>query len=141
MKTTDTVEVISGSTGRDEVPEREPARKWRWPAQATHADSPDPHGVDGPDELAFAVGEGAGGVRVAGRILGAIDARYAEFQEAQKAGGAAGSGRRRKGRDRKAGWGGAGSIRLLSTNTMSAQVWIAILVGVAAAVDDLARRR
>ena len=37
--------------------------------------------------------------------------------------------------------GGAGKFRHLSGNKMTAQVWIAILVGLAAAADDLARRR
>ena len=64
--------------------EREPARKGRWPAQFAHADSADPHGVDGSDELAVAIGEGAGGVCVASGIFGAVDAWDAGFQEAEE---------------------------------------------------------
>src|SRR5579862_7884937 len=139
MKTTDAAEVINGAHDSNEVPEREPAQRKRWPAQRPHADSADPHGVDGPDELEVAVGEGAGGIRVAGRFFGAFDAGHPGFQEAQE--GAAGGGGDRKDGNGKADRGGAGTIRQLSANKMSAQVWIAILVGVAAAADDLARRQ
>ena len=43
----------------------------------TSADSPDPDGVDGSDELAAAIGKSAGGICVAGGIFGAADDRDA----------------------------------------------------------------
>ena len=60
MKTTDAAELHNGSQWRDEVSEREPASLEAWPEKFIRADSTNPHGVDGPDELAFAIGESAG---------------------------------------------------------------------------------
>ena len=89
--------------------------------------------MDGSHELAAALRESAGGVCITGGILGAVDARYAEVQEEENSGALTGA------HDEK-GRGGAGTYRHLSRNKMTTQVWIAILAGAAATIDDLARR-
>ncbi len=43
----------------------------------TRADSQDPHGVDGSDELAASLGEGSGGILAAIGIRGAADVGFA----------------------------------------------------------------
>src|SRR5712691_1792404 len=92
--------------------------------------------MDGSDELAAPVRESSGGVCVAGRIFGATHVRYTEIQAEENGSGDSGSSRRGE-TDR----GGAGAYLLLSGNQMTAQVWIAVLVGLAATIDDLARRQ
>jgi prepilin peptidase CpaA len=96
--------------------------------------------VDGPDELAVAIGEGFGRVCVASGIFSAPYDRDPAVEEkkndwaARQSGGAF--------QARKGGTGG--TVRRLSGKTaltMTAQVWIAVLVGLAATVDDLARRQ
>jgi prepilin peptidase CpaA len=126
MKTSETAEEQAKSV--HETPE---LRKTR---QSPDADPADPDGVDGSNELAVAVGESACGILASVGISGAADDRLAgdlEEGERDRAGGAGG----------EESSGGAGSIRQLSRNEMTAQIWIAILVGVAAIIDDLRRRR
>src|SRR5712692_9386062 len=91
--------------------------------------------MDGSDELAASIGKGFGGICVAGRVFGATDVRYTEIQAEEDGGRDARSSH--GGEDR----GGAGAYRVLSANKMTAQVWIAVLVGLAATIDDLARRQ
>src|SRR5579862_3454016 len=110
MKNTDTAEIVVGANGTDEVAERQPAQDRRWAAYRPHADSEYSHGVAGSDELASSPGKSAGGVRVAGGIFGAADARHAPPQETQS-GGADGQERGGRGADRKARRGGAGPFR------------------------------
>ena len=93
--------------------------------------------MDGSDELAASVGERPGGVRAAIRFSCADDAGASEI-EAQE-GARAGYGQ--PGRRGKTSWGGAGPFRQLSRDPVNAQVWIAVLVGLAAMIDDLARRQ
>ena len=88
MKNPEVAEMVSGANDEGAESRRvgcEPPRAFH------HADSSDPHGVDGPDELAAAVGEGIGGVRVAGRVFGAADVERAGEEEIET-GGATGSG-------------------------------------------------
>src|SRR5947207_8400250 len=92
--------------------------------------------MDGSDELAASVGERTGGVRAAVRFSRTDDAGAPEFEAQESAGtGCNQSGCRRTKR------GGAGAFRQLSRDPVNAQVWIAILVGLAAMIDDLARRQ
>ena len=93
--------------------------------------------MDGSDELAASVGERSGGVRAAIGFSCTDDAGASEFEE-QK-GARAGFGQ--PGCRGKTSWGGAGAFRQLSRNPVNAQVWIAVLVGLAAMIDDLARRQ
>jgi Flp pilus assembly protein protease CpaA len=133
MKTTDVAEIVRGAN--DEV--AEPVAERRGISRpVVHADLSDPHGVDGPDELAAAIGQGFGGVLVAIGLFGAADVGRSGDWEKEGEGGSGESGS--SGEEHE---GGAGNFRLLSGNKMTAQVWIAILVGLAASVDDLARRR
>ena len=93
--------------------------------------------MDGSDELAASVGERSGGVRAAGRFSRADDAGTAEFETQE--GARAGSGRTgRLERQVREVPDHSGSFRGIQ---MNAQVWIAILVGLAAMIDDLARRQ
>jgi prepilin peptidase CpaA len=96
--------------------------------------------MDGPDELAFAVGKGFGGICFASGFFGAFDDAGAAVEEEST-----GSGRK-SGDFGQAREGGAGPFRhlsrgLVSRKIMTTQVWIAVLVGLAATVDDLARRK
>src|ERR1700693_4895726 len=76
-----------------------------------HADTANPHGVDGPDELAAAVGTGSGGICAAGRGSGAADVERTGEKEIEAGGDEAGGGGEN---DR----GGAGKFRLLSGHKM-----------------------
>ncbi len=91
--------------------------------------------MDGPDELALAVGKSAGGIRSAVWFFGSVDFEWTASETQTSFLGEFECCGRVSGRE-----GGAGAYRDLSSNKMSTQVWIAILVGVAAMIDDLARR-
>jgi prepilin peptidase CpaA len=97
--------------------------------------------MDGPDELAVAIGKGIGGICFAGGFFGAVDDEGAAFAEEENCGTGRESGGFGKARE-----GGAGTFRhlsseLVSRKIMTTQVGIAVVVGLAATVDDLARRQ
>jgi prepilin peptidase CpaA len=95
--------------------------------------------VDGSDELAVAIGKGIGGICAASGFFGASDDGVAAVEEAENTGAGRESGSSGQARE-----GGAGTFRHLSGKTvlrMTTQVWIAVLVGLAATADDLARRQ
>ena len=101
----------------------------------------DSDGVDGPDELAIAIGESIGGICSASWFFGAFDDEGAAVKEEEDNGSGRESGDCGQARE-----GGAGAFRhlsskLISRKIMTMQVWIAVLVGLAATVDDLARRQ
>jgi prepilin peptidase CpaA len=109
--------------------------------------------MDGPDVVAAAFGKSAGGVCIAGRVSGAVDDQSAveasqgeedelgvehidfEHYDARVGPSRAGHKRSRTGGRRTE------RGRKRSGNKMTPQVWIAILVGVAATADDLRRRQ
>ena len=87
MKNTELAEIVSGANDEG----AESRRVGCGPPRAfEHADPADPHGVDGPDELAAAVGEGSGRVRVAGGISGSADVERAGEKEIETGGTAGG---------------------------------------------------
>src|SRR6185295_13021655 len=100
--------------------------RYGW-SSSLHAYSPYSDGVDGSDELAASIRERSGGVRAAIGFSRADDAGTSEV-EAQEC---AGAGRGQPGGGGKSSQGGAGPFRHLSRDPMNAQVWIAILVGLA----------
>jgi prepilin peptidase CpaA len=91
--------------------------------------------VDGSHELALAVWESAGGICAAVGFLGSVDFEWTASEAQTCFGREFERYGRVSGRE-----GGAGAYRDLSANEMNTQIWIAILVGLAAMIDDLARR-
>ena len=61
-----------------------PTRVWDADGPCHPCGFPDPHGVDGPDELAVAIGKGAGGVCVASGIFGAVDVGIAAVERSEE---------------------------------------------------------
>ena len=94
--------------------------------------SSDSDGVDGSDSWRLPSGKALAEFALQAGFLAPLMLGTPAVQEAKKT-GAADESRSEAGKS----GGGAGTIRQLSRDQMTVQVWIAILVGLAATIDDL----